>query len=43
MIKFDIHHAAQLIATALIVTAITQLVYVILGGAEIRIKPILSG
>jgi len=32
MIKFDIHHAAQLIATALIVTAITQLVYVILGG-----------
>ncbi len=30
--KFETNHAAQLIAAALVVTAITQLVYVILGG-----------
>jgi hypothetical protein len=30
--KFDTNHAAQLIAVAIVVTAITQLVYVILGG-----------
>jgi len=30
--KFDASHAAKLVATALVVTAITQLVYVILGG-----------
>jgi len=30
--KFDTSHAAHLIAAALVVTAITQLVYVILGG-----------
>ncbi len=32
MIKFNTRHAAQLIAAALLVAAITQLVYVILGG-----------
>jgi len=32
MMKFDTSHAAHLIAAALVVTAITQLVYVILGG-----------
>ena len=32
MMKFNTNHAAQLVATALVVTAITQLVYVILGG-----------
>jgi len=30
--KFDTNHAAQLVAAALVVTAITQMVYVILGG-----------
>jgi hypothetical protein len=30
--KFDANRAAQLVATALVVTAITQMVYVILGG-----------
>ena len=32
MMKFDTSHAAHLIAAALVVTAVTQLVYVILGG-----------
>jgi hypothetical protein len=31
--KFNLNHAAQLIAAALVVTAITQLTYVILGGS----------
>lgn len=30
--KFDANHAAQLVAAALVVTAITQMLYVILGG-----------
>ena len=33
--KLDTHRAAQIIAAALIVTAITQLVYVTLGGGGI--------
>jgi hypothetical protein len=30
--KFEANHAAQLVATALVVTALTQVVYVLLGG-----------
>lgn len=33
MMKFNANHAAQLVATALVVTAITQMVYVMLGGS----------